>query len=151
MSLFARAGLGLAFGLAGLGRAALHAHACYTLGLWAGSRLMPPRKSNGANGAAPLKIAVLVVAHDESRVIVDCVRSLKEQRYPADHYFLIDDKLRILTAVKKVWNERVTTIFVRQGHYALDEQVISAYPPADLTIERIGDLLELSTAIQATS
>ena len=66
-----------------------------------------------------------------------------ERRYPADHYFLIDDKLRILTAVKRVWNERVTTIFVRQGHYALDEKAISAYPHADLTIERIGDLLEL--------
>jgi FMN phosphatase YigB (HAD superfamily) len=64
-----------------------------------------------------------------------------EKRYPADHYILIDDKLRILSAVKKVWNERVTTVFVRQGHYALDEKVISAYPPADLTIERIGDLL----------
>jgi hypothetical protein len=51
--------------------------------------------------------------------------------------------LRIITEVKKIWNERVTTVFVRQGHYALDEKAISAYPPADLTIERIGDLLEL--------
>lgn len=66
-----------------------------------------------------------------------------EKRYPADQYVLIDDKLRILTAVKRVWNERVTTVFVRQGHYALDEKAISAYPPADLKIERIGDLLEL--------
>lgn len=64
-------------------------------------------------------------------------------RYPADHYILIDDKLRILTDVKKVWDQEVTTVFVRQGHYALDEKVVSSYPPADITIERIGDLLQL--------
>ena len=81
--------------------------------------------------------AVLIYIHKE--VELEDV----ERRYPADHYFLIDDKLRILTAVKRVWNERVTTIFVRQGHYALDEKAISAYPHADLTIEHIGDLLEL--------
>ena len=66
-----------------------------------------------------------------------------EGRYPADHYVLIDDKLRILTAIKKIWRQRVTTIFVRQGHYALDEKVISSYPPADITIESIGDMLQL--------
>ena len=84
--------------------------------------------------------AVLVYIHKE--VELEDV----ERRYPADQYVLIDDKLRILTAVKKVWNERVTTVFVRQGHYALDEKVVSTYPPADLTIERIGDLHELSLA-----
>jgi len=66
-----------------------------------------------------------------------------ERRYPADHYILIDDKLRILTDVKKIWGQRVTTVFVRQGHYAFDEKVISSYPPADIAIERIGDLLQL--------
>jgi FMN phosphatase YigB (HAD superfamily) len=66
-----------------------------------------------------------------------------ERRYPADHYVLIDDKLRILTAIKKIWNQRVTTVFVRQGHYALDEKIISSYPPADVSIERIGDMLQL--------
>lgn len=81
--------------------------------------------------------AVLIYIHKE--VELEDV----EKRYPADHYVLIDDKLRILTAVKKIWKERVTTVFVRQGHYALDEKVISAYPQADLTIERIGNLLEL--------
>jgi len=64
-------------------------------------------------------------------------------RYPADHYVLTDDKLRILTDVKKIWNERVTTVFVRQGHYALDEKVVSSYPSADITIERIADMLQL--------
>ncbi len=81
--------------------------------------------------------AVLIYIHKEAEL------EDVEKRYPADHYFLIDDKLRILTAIKKIWNERVTTVFVRQGHYALDQQAISAYPPADVTIERIGDLLQL--------
>ena len=63
-----------------------------------------------------------------------------EQRFPAEHYVLVDDKLRILTAVKNAWRARVTTIFPRQGHYALDPKVLSRYPPADVTIERIGDL-----------
>jgi len=61
-----------------------------------------------------------------------------ERRYPAEHYVLVDDKPRILAAVKDAWEERVTTIFPRQGQYARDAK---AYRPADLTIERIGDLL----------
>ena len=60
--------------------------------------------------------------------------------YPARHYVMVDDKLRILAAMKKVWGERLTTVWPRQGHYALDPQTIASYPPADLTIERIGDL-----------
>lgn len=64
-----------------------------------------------------------------------------EQRYPAEHYLLIDDKLRILSAVKSIWTSRVTTVFPCQGHYALDRQVLARYPPADVTITRIGDLL----------
>jgi hypothetical protein len=52
---------------------------------------------------------------------------------------LIDDKLRILDAVKKVWGSRVTTVFPRQGHYALDPKEIAAHPPADIQIEAIGD------------
>ena len=62
-------------------------------------------------------------------------------RFPARHYVLIDDKLRILTAVKKIWGARVTTIFPRQGHYALDPAEVAKYPPADITVERIGDLV----------
>lgn len=65
------------------------------------------------------------------------------QRYAADHYVLVDDKLRILTAVKKIWGRDVTTVFVRQGHYAHDEKAIAGYPPADYTIERIADFLKL--------
>ena len=64
-----------------------------------------------------------------------------ERRYPAEHYVLIDDKLRILSAVKATWASRVTTVFPRQGHYAMDRQVLARFPPADVTITRIGDLL----------
>ena len=81
--------------------------------------------------------AVLIYIHKE--VELEDVAN----RYPADHYVLIDDKLRILSEVKRIWDDRVTTVFVRQGHYALDEKVISKYPPADLTIDRIGNLLQL--------
>jgi FMN phosphatase YigB (HAD superfamily) len=65
-----------------------------------------------------------------------------EARYPAAHYVMVDDKLRILTAIKKIWGSRVTTVFVRQGHYALDPKILAAYPPADLSIKRIGALLK---------
>ncbi len=64
-----------------------------------------------------------------------------EDRYPAAHYVMVDDKLRILTAIKKIWASRVTTVFVRQGHYALDPKILAACPAADLSIERIGALL----------
>jgi len=65
-----------------------------------------------------------------------------ELRYPADHYVLIDDKLRILTAVKKIWGAKVTTVFPKQGHYANDPQILAALPPADISMDRIGDLLK---------
>lgn len=66
-----------------------------------------------------------------------------EQRFPADHYVLVDDKIRILTAVKNAWGSKVTTVFPRQGHYALDAKLVASFPPADIIIERIGDLLTL--------
>jgi FMN phosphatase YigB (HAD superfamily) len=65
-----------------------------------------------------------------------------EARYPADHYVMVDDKLRILAAIKKLWGRRVTTVFVRQGHYARDSQILAACPAADLSIARIGALLK---------
>jgi FMN phosphatase YigB (HAD superfamily) len=61
-----------------------------------------------------------------------------ERRYPAQHYVVVDDKPRILAALKEAWGERVTTVLPRQGRYARDAK---AYRPADLTVERIGDLL----------
>jgi len=81
---------------------------------------------------------VLIYIHKE-RELQDV-----EQRFPADHYVLIDDKLRILTAVKKVWGSKVTTVFPRQGHYALDTKLVASLPPADITIERIGELMKCS-------
>ena len=78
---------------------------------------------------------VLIYIHKED--MLDDV----ERRYPARHYVLIDDKLRILSAVKKAWGDRVTTVFPRQGQYALDPKVVASYPAADVTVERIGDLM----------
>lgn len=69
-----------------------------------------------------------------------------ERRYPAERYVLIDDKLRILDAVKRVWGNRVTTVFPRQGHYATDPKALEGYRPADVTIERIGELLRYDLA-----
>lgn len=76
-----------------------------------------------------------------------------EQRYPADHYALVDDKLRILTAVKQAWGDRVTTIFPQQGHYAHDAKILATYPRADVNVQRIGDLLtyDLSTLLAAAA
>jgi FMN phosphatase YigB (HAD superfamily) len=64
-----------------------------------------------------------------------------EQRYPAEHYVVIDDKLRILSAIKKHWGARVTTVFVRQGHYATDPKAVAEYGPADVNLERIGEFV----------
>lgn len=67
------------------------------------------------------------------------------RRFPADHYVVIDDKLRILDAIKTIWRERVTTMFPRQGHYALDPATVAKYPAADITLEQIGDLTDTAT------
>ena len=65
------------------------------------------------------------------------------QRCPAAHYVLVDDKVRILTAAKRIWGTRLTTVFPRQGHYALAPDV-TTYPPPDITLERIGELVNYS-------
>ena len=77
---------------------------------------------------------VLIYIHKE-QMLADV-----EQRYPAPQYVIVDDKIRILTAIKKVWGGRAQTVFVRQGHYATDTAVAASYPPADVTVDRIGDL-----------
>ncbi len=69
-----------------------------------------------------------------------------EQHYPARHYVMVDDKLRILAAMKATWGERLTTVFPRQGHYAFDPAIIARYPPADVTVERIGDVTAFDVA-----
>ena len=102
-----------------------------------GDVVFQPRKVEHAGIARVADGDVLIYIHKEEAL--DDV----ERRFPAEHYVLVDDKLRILDAVKQVWGERVTTVFPRQGQYAHDAKVISALPPADVTIERIGDLLDL--------
>jgi FMN phosphatase YigB (HAD superfamily) len=79
---------------------------------------------------------VLVYIHKE--LMLDDV----ERRYPARRYVVVDDKIYILAAIKAIWKERVTTVFVRQGHYALDPRIVAASPPADVTVESIGDLVD---------
>lgn len=77
---------------------------------------------------------VLVYIHKEQE-LADV-----EARVPADHYVLVDDKVRILAAVKGAWQSRVTTVWPRQGHYALDRADVARYPAPDLPIDRIGEL-----------
>ncbi len=67
-------------------------------------------------------------------------------RYPAGHYVLIDDKVRILDAVKKALGARVTTIFPRQGHYAADAQEVAKYRTPDVTVDRIEQLRDYDLA-----
>ena len=101
-----------------------------------GDVVFQPRKVERAGLWNAVEGHVLIYIHKEEAL--DDI----ERRYPADHYVLVDDKLRILTAVKQCWADRVTTVFVRQGSYAHDAKAISALPPADVTIESIGDLLD---------
>jgi FMN phosphatase YigB (HAD superfamily) len=100
-----------------------------------GDVVFQPRKVERAGLSSAVNGRVLIYIHKEEAL--DDV----ERRYPAEHYVLVDDKLRILAAVKQFWGERVTTVFPRQGAYAHDPNVLSAFPPADVTIERIKDLL----------
>jgi hypothetical protein len=101
-----------------------------------GDVVFQPRKVERSGLFEAVERNVLIYIHKE--VELDDV----ERRYPADRYVLVDDKLRILAAVKKVWGARVTTVFPRQGHYATDRKAIEGYPAADVTIERIGELLQ---------
>jgi FMN phosphatase YigB (HAD superfamily) len=105
-----------------------------------GDVVFQPRKVEHAGLAKIADGNVLIYIHKEE-ALEDV-----ERRFPAEHYVLVDDKLRILDAVKQVWGERVTTVFPRQGQYAHDAKVLSALPPADVTIERIGDLLDFDLA-----
>jgi FMN phosphatase YigB (HAD superfamily) len=101
-----------------------------------GDVVFQPLKINRSGLANAVAGRVLIYVHKEQEL--DDV----ERCYPAEHYVLVDDKLRILAAVKKFWASRVTTIFVRQGHYAADPKILASYPPADISIGSIGDLLQ---------
>ena len=101
-----------------------------------GDVVFHPRKVEHAGLSGAVDGRVLIYIHKEEAI--DDV----ERRYPAEHYVLVDDKLRILSAVKRIWGERVTTVFPRQGTYAHDPKVLGTFPPADVTIEHIEDLLD---------
>ncbi|HMC90734.1 MAG TPA: HAD family hydrolase [Gemmataceae bacterium] len=100
-----------------------------------GDVVFQPRKVERSGLYEAVEGRVLIYIHKEQEL------EDVEKRCLARHYVLVDDKLRILTAVKKIWGARVTTVFPRQGHYAFDPKALNAYPPADLTVERIGDLV----------
>lgn len=99
-----------------------------------GDVVFQPRKVQRAGLWDAVSGRVLIYLHKEQML------AAVERRYPAEHYVMIDDKLRILTAMKRVWGARLTTIFARQGHYALDPRELASYPAADLAVQGIGEL-----------
>ena len=104
-----------------------------------GDVVFQPRKIERSGLFEAVSGNILIYVHKETD-LADV-----ERRYPAEKYVLVDDKVRILSAVKDVWGDRVTTVFPRQGHYALDIEQVAKYPAADITIERIGDLLDIDS------
>jgi FMN phosphatase YigB (HAD superfamily) len=102
-----------------------------------GDIVFQPRKIERSGLQEAVDGRVLVYVHKEDEL------AEVERRFPADHYVMVDDKLRLLSAFKSIWGTRVTTVFPRQGHYARDPEILRQYPPADITVERIGDLLNV--------
>ena len=100
-----------------------------------GDAVFQPRKVERSGLWRAFDGRVLIYIHKEEEL--DDVARL----YPADHYVMIDDKLRILSAVKKIWGDRVTTVFPKQGHYALDPEILAECPPAEVELAKIGDLV----------
>jgi FMN phosphatase YigB (HAD superfamily) len=102
-----------------------------------GDVVLQPRKMQRSGLWDAVAGRALVYLHKEQ--MLDAV----QHHYPARHYVMVDDKLRILAAMKAIWRERVTTVFPRQGHYALDPAAVATYPAPDFTIGRIGELVDL--------
>jgi FMN phosphatase YigB (HAD superfamily) len=102
-----------------------------------GDVVFQPRKVQRSGIWDAVEGRVLIYLHKEE--MLDAVA----RRYPSRRYLMVDDKLRILAAMKKIWNGRLTTVFPRQGHYAADANEIARHPPADVTIEHIGELADL--------
>ena len=102
-----------------------------------GDVVFQPRKIERSGLWAAVEGKVLIYVHKEQQL--HDVAS----RFPARHYALVDDKLRILSAVKDEWAERVTTVFPQQGHYAHDPKILADYPPADIAVARIGELMHV--------
>jgi FMN phosphatase YigB (HAD superfamily) len=102
-----------------------------------GDVVFQPRKVQRSGLWEAVQGRVLIYIHKEQ--MLEEISRL----YPARRYVMVDDKLRILNAMKQQWGQRLTTIFPRQGHYALDPKVVAAYPSADVTLEHIADLTGL--------
>jgi len=100
-----------------------------------GDVVFQPRKVKRSGLSDAVDGNILIYVHKEQEL------EDVERRFPAARYVMVDDKVRILTAMKKVWGSRLVTVFPRQGHYAHDPKVMTDFPPPDVTIERIGDLL----------
>ena len=101
-----------------------------------GDVVFQPRKVERSGLWDAVEGNVLIYIHKEE-MLEDV-----EARYPAAHYVMVDDKLRILAAMKKIWGERLTTVFPRQGHYAVDKEVLATYPAADISVDRVGELAD---------
>lgn len=100
-----------------------------------GDAVFQPRKVMRSGLWGEVNGQVLIYVHKE-RMLEDV-----ERLFPARRYVMVDDKLRILSAIKSAWGKRVTTVFARQGHYANDAETTARYPAADMSIGRIGELL----------
>jgi FMN phosphatase YigB (HAD superfamily) len=100
-----------------------------------GDAVFQPRKVYCTGLSDLFQRRVLIYIHKEDEL------AHVERLFPARHYVMIDDKLRLLAAIKKYWGARVTTVFPRQGHYATDMRILTEYPAADLSIAHIADLL----------
>jgi FMN phosphatase YigB (HAD superfamily) len=100
-----------------------------------GDVVFQPRKVERSGLWNAVDGRVLIYIHKEK--MLDAVAS----KYPARHYVMIDDKLRVLAMMKKEWRDRLTTVFPRQGHYASDPEILATYPPADRAVDRISDLI----------
>lgn len=105
-----------------------------------GDVVFQPRKIRHAGIWSAVDGAVLIYVHKEK--VLDHV----QRRYPASHYVVVDDKPNLLAAMKAQLGPRLTTVFVRQGHYALAAGSNSTLPPPDRTIERIGELVTFSSS-----
>lgn len=103
-----------------------------------GDVVFQPRKVRRSGLWDAVEGRVLIYIHKEQML------AQMQREYPARRYVMFDDKLRILTAMKRVLGERLITVFPRQGHYARDAQECAKYPPADVAVERIGDVLDLA-------
>lgn len=99
-----------------------------------GDAVFQPRKVQRSGLWDAVQGRVLIYVHKEQML------ATVRECYPANHYVMIDDKLRILAAMKSAWRDRLTTLFVRQGHYAADLAANAQFAAADLTVERIGDV-----------